>query len=66
MLQLGQKMHAWRWPFWPATVAVLCADIAISAVVLTGGSPAIGTVAVVVTFVWIGSIQLIGSKNRRE
>ncbi|MCD4851963.1 hypothetical protein LN996_14175 [Arthrobacter sp. AK01] len=64
---LGQRMYAWRRPLWPVTLAIVVADIVVWFLLIngvTGGDPALGNVAFVVTIGWLVLGQSIGPKLR--
>jgi hypothetical protein len=61
------KMYAWRWPLWPVTAALCLACLAIGIFIMNDGAePAIGTVVVVVTIIWLVLGQYIGPKLRAQ
>lgn len=62
---VGQRLFAWRRPLWPITAAITLADLVIWFLLVngvTGGDPALGNVAFVVTIAWLVLGQFIGPK----
>ncbi|MGR0158820.1 hypothetical protein [Paenarthrobacter nitroguajacolicus] len=62
---LEQRMYAWRRPLWPITLVIVVADLVVWFLLIngvTGGDPALGNVAFVVTIVWLVLGQFIGPR----
>ncbi|SEJ81627.1 hypothetical protein SAMN04487917_11530 [Arthrobacter sp. yr096] len=62
---LGHRMHAWRRPLWPVTLAIVVADLVVWFLLIngvTGGDLTLGNFAFVVTIAWLVLGEFIGPK----